>query len=296
MSWFNLSDNINLLALIGAAATIVITVIALGAYISSAKGPKSSGKLSDGDWDGIKEYKNPLPLGWAISFLVLCVWAIWYMCAPAGLPFAYPLNAYSQVGEYNEEVQAYNAKFEEKWQNLDDATLVNMGESIFLVQCAQCHGITGNGIDGKAADLTKWGTEAAAVDSVIHGSKGLGYDLGEMAPMLGDLVGSEEEVKLAAAYLVKYVSQTKPVTSADALTRDVEAEAWNVCSSCHGEDGAGMENAAPNLTNYGKTAFVADVLSRGKEGYIGSMPTFNDGRLTDIQKQAVGTYVLSLRR
>ncbi|MDR1555339.1 MAG: cytochrome C oxidase Cbb3, partial [Campylobacteraceae bacterium] len=52
----------------------------------------------------------------------------------------------------------------------------------------------------------------------------------------------------------------------------------------------------PNLTNYGKSEFVVDVLNRGKNGYIGSMPSFNDGRLTGIQKTAVGTYVLSLRR
>jgi len=296
MNWFDLSDNINLLALAGAAATLIISAIVISIYYKSIQNKKSGGELSDGNWDGIKEYKNPLPLGWAISFLVLCLWAIWYMCAPAGSPFAYPLSAYSQVGEYNEEVQAYNTKFEAKWQNLDDATLVSMGESIFLVQCAPCHGITGDGIDGKAADLTKWGTENAAIDAVVHGSKGLDYALGSMAPMLDGLVASEEEVKLGVAYLVKYVAATKPLSATDSASKNAEAEAWNTCVSCHGEDGTGMDGAAPNLSNYGKPAFVVDVLNRGKDGFIGNMPTFNDGRLTDIQKQAVGAYVLSVRR
>ncbi len=30
-----------------------------------------------------------------------------------------------------------------------------MGQSIFLVQCAPCHGVDAEGIDGKAQDLTK---------------------------------------------------------------------------------------------------------------------------------------------
>ncbi|MDR1284983.1 MAG: c-type cytochrome [Campylobacteraceae bacterium] len=287
---------INELALAGAAATLIITLIAVAIYFKNIAGGKSDGELGEGDWDGIKEYKNPLPLGWAISFLVLGVWAIWYMCAPAGLPFAYPLNAYSQIGDYNEEVAEHNAKFEAKWQNVDEATLRNMGESIFSVQCAPCHGLTGDGIGGKvAADLTKWGTEGSIVDSVLHGSKGLGYDLIEMSPNLDGLIENEGEIELAKNYLVKYLAQTKPLTAADENTKEAEAEVWNnVCAACHGEDGKG--NGAPDLTNYGKPEFVVDVLNRGKNGYIGSMPSFNDSRLTDIQKRAVGAYVLSLRR
>lgn len=289
-------SNINSLALAGAAATVVISFVAIMIYLKSIKNNKSGGELSDGNWDGIKEYKNPLPLGWAISFLVLCLWAVYYMCAPAGMPFAYPLGAYSQIGEYNVEVAEHNAKFDAQWQNADEAKLKEMGQSVFLVQCAQCHGITGDGIGGKAADLTAWGSEAAVVASVVQGSKGLGYDLGEMPPMLGGLVNNEADVKLAAAYMVKYIANSKPVTASDAALKDVEAEAWLTCAACHGEDGAGMGGAAPDLTKYGKAAFVADVLNRGKVGYIGGMPSFNDGRLTDLQKQAVGAYVSSIRR
>jgi cytochrome c oxidase cbb3-type subunit 3 len=214
------------------------------------------------------------------------------MVAPAGLPFTYPLGAYSQIGEYNEEVAAYNNKFTAEWQNADEATLKEMGASVFFVQCAPCHGYDKTGISGKAADLTAWGSEAAAIDSVVHGSKGMDYPLGEMAPMLGGLVSDEGTVKLAAAYLVKYIAQVKPVSAADEATKAAEAEAWAVCASCHGEDGTGMDAAAPDLTNYGKPAFVTEVLNRGKNGYIGDMPSFNDGRLTDIQKKAVSTYVL----
>ncbi|WP_215424888.1 cytochrome c, partial [Campylobacter jejuni] len=65
----------------------------------------------------------------------------------------YPLNSYSSIGEYNEEVKAYNTKFEEKFQNLSTEDKVAMGKKIFLVQCSACHGITGDGINGKAQNL-----------------------------------------------------------------------------------------------------------------------------------------------
>lgn len=293
MSWLSeYYGYINLLAIAGAAATVVITAFVATIYFKNIKSAKKSGELSSDSWDGIKEYKNPLPLGWAVSFLVLCIWAIWYMLAPAGLPFAYPLGAYSQIGEYNAEVAAYNEKFTAQWQNADEATLKDMGESVFIVQCAPCHGLDKSGIDGKAADLTTWGSKAAAVNSVVHGSKGLNYPLGEMAPLLGGLVSSEDEVRLAVEYLSKYISGAQDAANAD----EAEYNAWMICASCHGEDGAGMDAAAPDLRNYGKSAFVVEVLNRGKDGYIGNMPSFNDGRLTDIQKQAVSTYVLSAKQ
>ncbi|MDR0666519.1 MAG: c-type cytochrome [Campylobacteraceae bacterium] len=293
MSWLSeYYGYINLLAIAGAAATVVITAFVAAIYFKNIKSAKKSGELSSDSWDGIKEYKNPLPLGWAVSFLVLCIWAIWYMLAPAGLPFAYPLGAYSQIGEYNEEVAAYNEKFTAQWQNADEATLKEMGESVFIVQCAPCHGLDKSGIGGKAADLTTWGTKESAVSSVVHGSKGLNYPFEEMAPMLGGLISSEDDVRLAVEYLTKYISGAQPAVNVN----EAEYNAWLICASCHDTDGAGMGGAAPDLRNYGKSAFITEVLNRGKEGYIGSMPSFNDGRLTDIQKQAVSVYVLSDRQ
>ena len=54
--------------------------------------------------------------------------------------FGYPINGFSQIGQWNEERQRVQCKFE-KWENPSEATLKAMGESIFLVQCAPCHGV-----------------------------------------------------------------------------------------------------------------------------------------------------------
>ncbi|NLC27757.1 MAG: cytochrome C oxidase Cbb3 [Campylobacteraceae bacterium] len=284
MEWFNLNDNVNLLALIGAATIILATLFVAGKYIKQMRDDKSEGELIDTTWDGIGEYKNPVPMGWAVVFLLTIVWAIWYFLV------GYPLNAYSQIGEYNEEVASYNAKFESKWSDPDYDTLMGMGEGVFLVQCAPCHGITADGMDEKAADLTVWGSEDAIVDVIVNGSKGLGYPLGEMPAGMLD----EDSAKAVAAFMVQEISKTK--TNKDSSLVAVGEALWPTCAACHGEDGKGFMGQSPDLSIYGKSSFVVDVLNRGKMGSIGNMPAFSDGRLTSVQKEAVGTYILSLSK
>jgi cytochrome c oxidase cbb3-type subunit 3 len=281
MNW--LSDNVNLLGLIGAACVLAITIFVAGKYIRQMKTDKSTGELTDESWDGIGEYKNELPVGWALSFLGTIVWGLWYFLA------GYPLNGYSQIGEYNQEVQAYNTRFESKWSNADDAVLEKMGKGVFFVQCAPCHGITGDGMNGKAQDLTSWGSEAAIAHTIVNGSKGLGYPLGEMPAGLLD----PDSAKAVAAYVYQEVSKIGKSANQDLV--ETGKALWDTCAACHGEDGKGMDGSAPNLTVYGHAEFVVDVLNRGKQGSIGHMPAFNDGRLTDIQKLAVGKYIGTLK-
>lgn len=284
MQWFNLEDNVNLLALIGALAIFALTAFVTGKYVKQMKIAKEGGELDEYVWDGIGEYKNPLPLGWAIVYALVIVWALWYMLA------GYPLNSYSQIGEYNEEVAAANAKFEKRFANPDIKTLHAMGESVFLVQCSACHGITGDGIGGKAADLALWGSEEGIVDAILKGSKGLDYPMGEMPAGMAD----EEGAKAIAAYIAKEISGIKKTKNKNLVASGKELFA--ACAACHGEDGKGMEGMSPDLSKYGTASFVEDVLQRGKKGDIGAMPKFNDGRLNALQQKAVGEYVISLSK
>ncbi len=284
MNWFNLSDNVNMLAIIGAAAILIITFFVAGKYVKQMRDDVAGGELADDNWDGIGEYKNPLPFGWAIIFIGAIIWAVWYML------MGYPVNQYSQVGEYNEEVAEYNAKFEKEWANPSQETLMGMGEGIFLVKCAPCHGVTGSGINGKAANLTTWGTEEALVETILKGSKGMNYPLGEMPAGLLD----EDSAKAVSAYIAKNISAIKSTKNEDLVA--MGESLWPTCGACHGEDGKGMEGSAPSLAAYGSAAFVVDVLDHGKQGFIGNMPVFSHGLLSDVQKKAVGTYVVSLSK
>ena len=284
MQWFNLEDNVNLLGLIGAIAIVLATAFVVSRLVGQMKVAKPKAELSEHGWDGIGEYKNPLPLGWAVVYVLVIVWALWYMLA------GYPLNSYSQIGEYNEEVAAANAKFEKNFANPDAKTLHAMGESVFLVQCSACHGITGDGINGRAADLSKWGSEEGIYDTIINGSKGLEYPMGEMPAGMAD----EEGAKAIAAYIAKEISGIKKTKNENLV--ETGKELFATCAACHGEDGKGMEGMSPDLSKYGTASFVEDVLQRGKKGTIGTMPKFNDGRLNALQQKAVGEYVISLSK
>jgi cytochrome c oxidase cbb3-type subunit 3 len=282
MNWLN--DNVNVLSLLGAAAILILTIFVAGKYIRQMKTDKSSGELSKENWDGIGEYKNVPPIGWALSFVGVIVWGLWYFLA------GYPLASYSQIGEYNQEVKSYNTHFESKFSNPDNATLMGMGEGVFLVQCAPCHGVTGDGMNGKAMNLNKWGSEAAIVATILSGAKGSNYPLGEMPAGLLDA----ESAKAVAAYIMQEVSVVKKSKN-PSLVESGKA-LWATCAACHGDDGKGMAGSAPDLSVYGDAKFVVNVLGLGKKGTIGNMPQFNDGRLTNVQKAAVGTYVSSLAK
>ncbi len=202
-----------------------------------------------------------------------------------------PLNSYSSIGEYNEEVKAYNTKFEEKFQNLSTEDKVAMGQNIFLVQCSACHGITGDGINGKAQNLNIWGSEEGLIDAIKHGAKGMNFPGGEM-PAAADLGIAEEDIPAIAAYVAKELSAIKKTSNENLVAKGKEAYA--TCAACHGEDGKGQDGIFPDLTKYGSAAFVVDVLHSGKTGFIGAMPAFSI--LNDTQKEAVGEYVISLSR
>ncbi|MBP3207674.1 MAG: c-type cytochrome [Campylobacter sp.] len=285
MKWFNLSDSVNSLSLLGALAILLISAFVIGGYVKKMKVAKDKVESTGEEWDGIGELKNNLPTGWAISFIAVMIWALWYFF------LGYPLNSYSQIGEYNEEVKAHNAKFEQNFAGADKATLKNMGESVFLVQCAQCHGVSGDGINGVARDLTKWGSEAGIEDAIINGSEGMEYPLGMMSKG-ADLGIDNNTAKAIAAYVAKEISAIKSTKNENLVWQGKEA--FGVCASCHGEDGKGMDGSAPDLTKYGSSEFVKEVLNRGKAGSIGVMPSFTDGRLSEVQKQAVGEFISSL--
>jgi len=276
------ADIVNLLALAGAAVLVVATVFVVIKYVRQMQTDTATGELAEENWDGIGEYKNELPFGWAVIFMGTTVWAIWYFLA------GYPVNAYSQIGEYNEEVATHDAEFNAQYADMDEATKVEMGNSIFIVQCAPCHGLAADGIDGKAADLNHR-VSAKTVKYVIeHGSDN--HLLGTEMPMpdrnglfnanTGALI-TDAEIETVS----KYVANGMKGTGADIFQ--------GACAACHGADGKGQPYVAPDVAGF-TSELVVNVLNHGKKGAIGAMPAFTN--LTDVQKEALGAYISSLSK
>ncbi len=274
---------VNKLAVLGAVALVIITVIVVTKYVRQMQTDRASGQLADENWDGIGEYKNELPFGWAVIFLGVIVWSGWYMLS------GYPLNAYSQIGEYNEEVVAHDAKFEAEHANMDDATLVAMGESVFIVQCAPCHGLQADGIEGKAANLNVRLEEATVKHIINNGSNNqlLGMEMpmpdrnGLMNANTGALI-TDAEIDAVSKYVAGGMKATEGA--------DVFA---GTCAACHGPDGKGIDMVGPSIAEFNPT-LVANVLKHGKKGAIGAMPAFNN--LTETQAKALGAYVTDLSK
>lgn len=277
-------DIVNMLAIAGAVALVIITVFVVIKYVRQMQVDQATGELADESWDNIGEYKNPVPMGWAIIFLGTMVWGMWYFLV------GYPVNAYSQIGEYNEDVAAHNAKFEKEYANVKGDRLVAMGESVYLVECVSCHGLSADGnneID--AADINRR-ISAKSVKYVInHGSNNKLLGTETPMPDRNGLMNAnnnyapitDTEIDAVAEYVANGLKGTKGA--------DVFA---GTCTMCHGTDGKGIEGMAPSIAQWNESLIV-NVLENGKVGAIGTMPSLD--RLNKKQKEAIAAYVMSLK-
>lgn len=278
-------DWVNMLAVAGAAALVIVTAFVVTKYVRQMQNDTASGKLAEESWDGIGEYKNEPPFGWAVAYFGLIVWAIWYFLA------GYPVNSYSQIGEYNQYVAAHDAKFNEQHKNMDDETLKEMGESIFIVQCAPCHGLQADGMNGQAADLHVRISEKSVKHVLMNGSNSNLLGTSMPMPDRNGLLNTATNALITDAEIdavSKYVANG--LKADDAAGAAVFA---GTCAACHGADGKGMEFVAPNIAEM-SPAMVDMVLNHGKKGALGAMPAFTN--LTEVQRKAVSAYVASLSK
>lgn len=269
-------DIVNILAVTGAIALVVITVFVVTKYVRQMQVDSASGDLVEENWDGIGEYKNELPTGWAVMFFLLIIWGMWYFI------LGYPLNSYSQIGEYNEDTASHNAKFETQYGDITGKRLVEMGESVFLAECKVCHGINADGIEGKAANLNKRISADSIKHAIANGANNLKTDFpGGMPPMM---LTDSAQISAVTEYIIAGFPEGH---------KGSEAFAMGGCTGCHGEKGEGMPFVGPKLDGF-DVATVVSVLNDGKKGSIGAMPKFE--RLNAKQKEAVGAYITSLSK
>ncbi len=275
-------DVVNQLAVLGAIAIALISIWVVVKYVRQMQNDTATGELAEENWDGIGEYKNDLPIGWSVMFMVLIVWGMWYFIV------GYPVNAFSQIGQYNEEVAEKKAKFQAEYANIKGDRLVEMGESVFLAECKVCHGINADGLDGKAANLNQRIEKKSVAYVINHGSnnKLMGFEMpmpdrnGLFNANTGALI-TDAEIDTVAAYVANGFSG-----AGDDIFQ-------GTCAGCHGADARGLPSVAPNIREF-TPELVANVLTHGKKGAIGIMPAID--RLNAKQKEAVGAYITSLSK
>ena len=155
-----------------------------------------------------------------------------------------------------------------------------------MVQCAPCHGLKADGIDGKAANLNRRISRESVLHVIMNGANNLKTDFPGGMPMgLNYSFASEAELNKLVDYVVAGLPESD--TEGAALFQQ------GTCNSCHGERGEGMAYAGPKINGY-DVPTVTSVLKDGKKGAIGAMPAFTI--LTDVQVKAVSAYVTSLSK
>ncbi len=280
-------DIINMLAIAGAAALVIITVFVVVKYVRQMQTDTATGELADESWDNIGEYKNPVPFGWAVIFLGTIVWGMWYFT------IGYPVAKFSQIGQYNEEVKADNAEFSKKYANIKGEQLVNMGESVYLVDCVACHGLNADGNNEKdAADLNQRISVKSVKYVIDHG-------------LTGKLLGTEASMPDRTG-LMNANNNYAPITDKEIDEvanyvaggfKDKNSAGAKVfagtCVMCHGANGQGVAGMAPQINGW-NSKLIINVLNNGKDGAIGKMPIMDT--LNPKQKEAIAAYVMSLSK
>src|SRR5690606_21607370 len=135
-----------------------ITLIALGGIIGCAlllwktsriKVPEGSDGTSGHVWDGdLTELNNPMPRWWMGLFVLTIVFALGYLIAYPGLGHYEGTLGWTQLSEYQAEMDEANKKLEPLYATFTAMTVeeasVNeqgraIGERLFMNNCAQCH-------------------------------------------------------------------------------------------------------------------------------------------------------------
>ena len=127
----------------------------------------------DHDYDGIREYDNPLPPWWVWLFVGCVLWAAFY------IPYYHFGPGQLPTEQYAEDMAAWLAAHppeplpdEQALVELAaaDSTLVTTGQAIFVSRCATCHAVDGGGQVGPnlTDDFTLHGYSRASIVKVIH--------------------------------------------------------------------------------------------------------------------------------
>jgi len=277
---------------------------------------KVSGVETTGhEWDGIKELNNPLPRWWLWTFYATIVFAIGYMAYYPAIPLIEG-STMGMSGETNRSVlqqelkaadeakvglvsQIEQASLQDIWSN-DELFRFSVagGQSLYKVNCSQCHGSGAQGAPGYPNlndDDWLWGGDLDAIYTTIkHGVRN-GTDpeaRDSQMPAFGEGILEAPQIQQVANYVLKLSGQEHD----EALASTGQQLFAENCAACHGEDGkGGRDFGAPNLADqlwlYGGTADkVAAQISKPKHGV---MPAWQ-ARLGETTVKELAVYVHSL--
>lgn len=170
---------------------------------------KEEDRLLEHEYDGIKEYDNPLPRWWLWIFYATIVFAPLYYVLPGWLG-----ENGGNVAEYEADVAAHKAAEPAPAPTISDDALralakddeaLEEGKEVYVKNCVACHGADGGGVIGPNLTDDAWihgGTPGAIHKTLVVGvlTKGM--------PAWERLL-KPEEIDHVTAYVIS-LQGTKP--------------------------------------------------------------------------------------
>ncbi|MEL6868266.1 MAG: cytochrome-c oxidase, cbb3-type subunit III [Pseudomonadota bacterium] len=286
MSWFVIIGT-----LLSIIATFWLIVWAGRQGPQAEEGAENTGHV----WDGLVERNEPLPRWWLGLFVLTLVFGVGYLVWYPGMGAFAGTSGWSQAAQYDEEVQAAEARYGAIFaafrdmpatEIVHDEDALRIGRSLFSNYCTQCHGSLGYGaasFPNLADSDWLYGGDLASINtSILNGRKGL-------MPALGAVFADDA----ALSGMVEYVRNLS-------ISQDTSAPAHGqyiaLCSACHGATGDGMTAlGAPRLNDdvwlYGSSPeTIRETIVNGRQGV---MPA-HDKFLGEDRVRLIAAYVYSL--
>ena len=267
------------------------------------------------EWDGIKELNNPLPRWWLWTFYATIIFSVGYMAYYPAIPLiessTMGISGKTNRGDLKQELAAAKKAQEGLLQKIEASSLEQIksnpdllrfavagGESLYKVNCSQCHGSGAQGAAGYPNlndDDWLWGGDLKAIyHSIKHGIRNRDSEdaRDSQMPAFGEDLLEPAQIADVTEYVLQLSGDEVDQVAAD---RGKPVYAEN-CASCHGEQGKGnREFGAPNLSDalwlYGSTKDL--IKAQIKKPSHGVMPAWGL-RLTDASVKKLTLYVHSL--
>ena len=279
----------------------------------------ATGRTTTGhEWNGIEELETPIPRVVFFFLIVTTLFAVGYWILmpawPLGVTYTKGLLGIDQRAVVTKQVEDA-AMARAAWTGrIAEASLADIaadpelmthvretGRTLFIDNCAACHGTRGTGGPGYpnlAAKARLWGGDPETVAETIRvgiNSTSEETRVSQMMAFGRDGVLDGAQVRAVAAY-VRSLSGLPMGADDKARIEDGKTVFADNCVACHGEDGHGSTDVgAPDLTDdswiYGSSAqAVFTSIHSGRQGH---MPHW-EGRLSPVDIKLLALYVGTL--
>ncbi len=266
--------------------------------------PKSPDGTTGHEYDGIREFDNPMPRWWYLMFWMTIAFAFFYMAAYPALGNYKGFLNWTSHGAVEEAQKAYDAKYGPIFAAYaakpipdlaQDPAAMKIAGRLFANNCSVCHGANARGAKGfpnlTDDDWLYGGEPDQLIETITNGRPAV--EGGTKMPAWGSVLGAQG-VQEVANYVLTLSG--RKLSDADQKLADAGQARFVQCAACHGPEGRGNTAVgAPNLTDTiwlygGSKETVIETITNGRNG---AMPAWGE-RLGKDKVHLLAAYVWSL--